>query len=252
MWKRPDLRWIQLLTVSASGEQVNCGLETGPLAVIDAKTGVTLSTVRNAKRVFSGRFGCDLVESRKKYQVVGKHKFEIPMLSFALHDAALSPDIVCLKEPKTGFRCIELASGQQLWHHPTLWGNYLVFCAADRNFYCVAMKDTPPHDCSLVRLAPSLMDCDQVVFIGPCWAAAFTQSGNVLVTQNGDVYETSTGRLLRELDFPQREYPDPKFRERIGCRSGREPSRFKKCCTAEGGCATRSSRFNPICIAATI
>lgn len=208
LWKRPDLRQIQLLTLSPSGEQVNCGFETGPLAVIDSKTGATLKTVRNAVRVFSGRFGCDLIENRKKYHVIGENAFEIPALSFGLLDAALSPESVCISEPKTGIHCVDLASAEQLWRHASLGSNHLAFCTADYNFYCVALKNSPPHDGSLVRLAPSLMDCDQVAFIGPCWEAAFSQSGTVLVTMRGDVYQTSTGHLLNQLDFPQRDYPD--------------------------------------------
>jgi hypothetical protein len=109
---------------------------------------------------------------------------------------------------KPGIRCIELESGKQVWHHPDLWTNHLAFATADFNFYCVAMMHDPPNNCSLVRLAPRLMDCDQVAFVGLCWEAAFSQSGNFLVTMRGHVYETSTGRLLRQLGFPQRDYPD--------------------------------------------
>jgi|SRR6266849_7172397 len=56
LWKRPELVHIQLLTRSASGREVNCGFEKHSLAVIDARTGNTLSTMKNALRVFSSRY----------------------------------------------------------------------------------------------------------------------------------------------------------------------------------------------------
>jgi len=183
------------------------GLKKGPLAVIDVTTGGVLKTVPHARSIFASRFGLyDFVQEQEKYRIAGEHTSEIPPMSLALHDAALSPEAVCFSE--AGIRCIELESGQQRWHHSRLAANRLAFCAADFNFYCLAMTNTPPQDCSLVRLAPNLIDCDQVAFIGPCWEAAFSQSGNILVTMRGDVYETSTGQLLRQLDFPQRDYPD--------------------------------------------
>lgn len=209
LWQRPELTEVQLLTISASGQEVNCGFERRPLAVLNVKTGNTIKTVKGASRIIPSRFGShEFIEERHKYRIVGEHRLEIPSLSFALHDASLSSDAVCLSEPNVGIRCVELESGRQVWHHPDLWTNHLGFATTDFNFYCVAMKHDSPNDCSLVRLAPNLMDCDQVAFIGPCWEASFSQSGNVLVTTRGDVYETSTGRLLRQLDFPQCDYPD--------------------------------------------
>lgn len=174
---------------------------------IDVRTGKVLKTVPNARRIFCSRFGpYEFVQERKRYRIVGKHTLEIPSMSFPLHDAAISPEAICFSE--AGIRCIELESGKQVWHHPDLWTNHLAFATADFNFYCVAMMHDPPNNCSLVRLAPRLMDCDQVAFVGLCWEAAFSQSGNFLVTMRGHVYETSTGRLLRQLGFPQRDYPD--------------------------------------------
>ena len=207
--KRPELVQIQLLTWSASGREVNCGFEKRSLAVIDARTGNTLSTMKNALRVFSSRYSSsELVQERERYRLVGEYTFEIPAMSFGILDAAFSSDAVCISEPKTGIRCIKLDSGEQLWHHSDLWSNHLAFCASDHNFYGAVMMNTPPHNCSLVRLAPKLVDCAPVAFVGLCWEAAFSDSGNFFVTRRGDVYATSNGRLLSELDFPQGDYPD--------------------------------------------
>ena len=97
LWQRPDLVQVQLLTLSASGQEVNCGFEKHQLAVIEVKTGTIVRTVKNASRMFCSRFGsCHLVQEGKRYRVVGEHAFEIPAMSFSLDDAALSPEAVCI------------------------------------------------------------------------------------------------------------------------------------------------------------
>jgi hypothetical protein len=209
LWHRADLSEIQTLTVDAAGQVVYCGLERGPLAVIDVNTGTTSGTMRGALRVVPSRFGPGtLIVRRERYRIEGTRSFEIPPMSFALVGAALSPDAVCISEPKAGVRCIDLASGDHLWHHPELHVGEVTFAASDHNFYCVSRVESAPLQCSLIRLAPGLLDCDKVAQIGVCWEETFAQAGESLVTMRGDVYETSTGRLLTRLEFPQRDYPD--------------------------------------------
>lgn len=209
IWRRPELLEVQLLTTTASGQEINCGLERRPLVVLDARTGNIIRTVKGASRIISSRFGTyEFIEERHNYRIAGKYTLEIPSMSFGLHDASFSPQSLCISEPNAGIRCVELESGRQVWHHPELSADHVAYALADFSFYCVARKRNPPNDCSLVRLAPKLMDCDQVAFIGPCWGESFSPSGDVLVTMRGGVYETSTGRFLRQLDFPQCDYPD--------------------------------------------
>jgi hypothetical protein len=209
LWHRPDFVEIQHLTIDASGRKLYCGFDSRPLAVVEVETGSVAGTIEGALSVVFSRTGSDrLVVERSRYRIEGDHDLDIRPLSFAVLDVALSPEAVCISEPKAGIRCVELRSGALLWHHPRLGSNHLTFAASDYEFYCVALTDAQPHEASLVRLAPSLLDCDLVAPIGPCWEAAFARSGNTLITTRGNVYETSTGRVLTELKFPQRDYPD--------------------------------------------
>jgi hypothetical protein len=148
--------------------------------------------------------------------VRGPSELQIPPLSFGLLDVAFSPDAVCLSEPKDAFhprenvggiRLIDIQSGNARWHLD-IGSNYVAFNSSDARFYCVAAPYANPQDSSLIRLAGTILDCDQVAMLGQCWAAAFSPSGTVLVTVQGDVYETSTGELLMHLEFPERDYPD--------------------------------------------
>ncbi len=197
------------MSASASSREIYCGFEKGPLLVIDAHGGTTLDKLRKVLRIFSSRWcDCELVQEKGKYRTTGRHVLDIPAASFAILDAALSPDAVCISESNYGIRCIELASGKQSWHHRSLGSNHVSYCSSDRNFYCVALVETPARSCSLIRLAPNLLDCDRIAVLGPYCEAVFFESGNALVTARGEIYETTTGRLLNRLSFPQCEYPD--------------------------------------------
>ena len=145
-----------------------------------------------------------------RYLIRGERELEIPAASFALHNAAFSPESVCLSEPRAGNRCIDLATGELLWHHKTVRFSHAAFNASNRRFYCVTGFDTDPYENFLVGLAANFEECNIVVELGRrSGTEAFTPSGELVVVAAGDVYETVSGALLGRLEFPQTEYPDP-------------------------------------------
>jgi len=222
LWNREDIHHIQYVTLSGSGREIYCGVEGSFAHIIDAATGEQLGRVRSAIKIVGSRYTSHKLNVKKGgYLVNGESEFEILPLSFALLDAVFSPEALCLSEPKNalhpreevgGIRLIDLATAEQLWYLD-LGSNHLAFNSSDRSFYCVDVARTAPHNRSLIRLASSLLECEQVVALGRCWQEAFSPSGSVLVTNQGDVYQTSTGALLSQLDFPKRDYPDASLRE---------------------------------------
>lgn len=217
LWNRTDIRHTQCVRVSGSGREIYCGVEGSSAHIIETATGATLGRVRSASEIIGSRYAShQLIVQKKRYSVRGGSEFEIQPASFALLDAAFSPEAVCLSEPKNamhpreeigGIRMIDLVTGETQWHLD-LGSNHLAFNSADQKFYCVAVARMAPHNRSLIRLAGSLLECDQILSLGRGWEEAFSPSGQVLVTAQGDVYESSTGTLLSHLDFPQRDYPD--------------------------------------------
>ena len=83
-----------------------------------------------------------------------------------------------------------------------------MFNSEDQRFYCVAYKQVEQKERSLIRMAGSALDCDQIIMLGQCWEESFSPSGKLLATVHGDVYKTSTGTQVAFLDYPQRDYPD--------------------------------------------
>jgi hypothetical protein len=205
---RTDFVEIQLLTVDQSGRNVYCGFENAPLAIVDAETGNVKRTINGALTViFSGGGSDRLVVERERCRIEVDHEFQIPRESSRLLAVAFSPETVCISG--TAVTCIDLRSRDTRWCHAGLrFGSGSLAFASDYEFYGVAWSAVPPHDGSLLRLAPNLLDCDLMARIGRCSETTFAQSGDALVTARGAVYETRTGRLLSELKFPQRDYPD--------------------------------------------
>jgi hypothetical protein len=235
LWNRAEIRHIQNVRVSGSGQEIYCGVEGSSAYIIHAATGDSVGRVRGARKIVGSRYTQHslIVQKRPKavkdcqysnskvgsnypnYLMRGPSEFQIFPLSFGLLDAAFSPDAVCLSEPKDylhprenigGIRLIDLEKGDSRWHLD-IGSNHLAFNLSDTRFYCIAAPSADPHNSSLIRLASTILDCDQVALLGQCWEAAFSPSGTTLVTSQGDVHETSTGDLVMHLEFPQRDYP---------------------------------------------
>jgi hypothetical protein len=101
-----------------------------------------------------------------------------------------------------------LASGELLWSHWNKAFGRAAFNIEDGHFYCMDCNGNTPPDWFLTRLSPECEGCEPVALLAGGWEAEFTKSGTTLITANGDVFETASGKLLRHLDFPQMDYPD--------------------------------------------
>ena len=205
LWHRPDFSDIQHLTVDSSGRRVYCGFENKPLAVVDAATGDVQDTIPDALTILFSPTGRDrLIVERNWHRIEGDHDFRVPPESFRVPNAAFSPESVCIRG--TVLTCYDLSSGNARWRHEQFGSGSITF-ASDYEFYCAVSSGNPPRT-SLIRLAPNLLDCDLVARLGRGCQTAFAQFGEVLITSRGDVHETRTGRLLTQLKFLQRDYPD--------------------------------------------
>ena len=210
LWHRRDLRKVQYVNVCASGSEIFCGVERPAVQIIGAESGESLGEITRADRVTPSYVGPHrlVIRREKSYTVLWAGKsLEIPAISFSLLSAAFSAEAVCLSEPRTGIRCIDLASGSVLWHLPNLGANEVAFNKSDQRFYCYGGLDAEPFKTDLIRLANGLIDCDTIDIISRSHLGVFTSSGSVLANADGEIYETSSGNLLSLLEFPQLDTP---------------------------------------------
>jgi hypothetical protein len=217
LWHRRDIHRVQTVRLSGSGREIYCGVEASPAHILVAATGEHIGRVRAAIGLYGSRYTSHrMIVKKGRYEVHGETEFKVPAWSFGLLDATFSPEALCLSEPgnflhpseaTAGIRSIDLTTGNLLWHL-SIGSNHLAFNSMDQKFYCAGSELNAPRKTFLIRLASRLQDCDHLAALDKCWNGAFTPSGKVFVTAQGDVYETSSGTLLAHLAFPQRDYPD--------------------------------------------
>jgi hypothetical protein len=146
MWHRPDIRHTQELYFSAATGGVWCYIEDGPALHLDPDTGAATEALRGVKKVRDGSNGVQqLLQHRNPMVcvlVTSQGRFRIPMIGFAVLDAAFSPETMCLSEAGGPARCFDCASGCELWrygreawHVTSVW-----YQPVDRLFYAVDFK----------------------------------------------------------------------------------------------------------------
>jgi len=219
LWNREEIRHIQYVGLSGSGQEIYCGVEGSSARIIDVGTGQTLKSVKRARRIWGSQYTVHqlIMQGGPRYLVCGPSEFKIHPFSFSLLDAAFSPEALCIAEPKNplhpneqmgGIRLIDLNSGEVQWCIDQ-GANKLAYNACDSCFYCVAALDADTGLChQLMRLGVTGRLCEGIALLDQGWESAFSPSGKVLATAKGDVLETSTGALLMHLNFPQKVYPD--------------------------------------------
>jgi hypothetical protein len=118
-WHREEIKQSQFARFSFDGRTLWVGVEAGPLQVLETATGMTIDKFVGIKAVFDSPYSSLLLlETRKRgYFLQGTNKVRIPNLSFALLDAAFSPNRVCLSESGGPVRCLDCDSGLELWRY---------------------------------------------------------------------------------------------------------------------------------------
>jgi hypothetical protein len=109
---------------------------------LDSVDGKTLDAIRDLADVFDSEYsGNLLLERRKRDYVLRKEKdFQVPRLTFAILDAAFGPQSVAISESGGPVRCIDAATGKEMWRHtPARHVHFLSlwYREIDRDFYGV-------------------------------------------------------------------------------------------------------------------
>lgn len=199
---------IQRLALDPSGQILYCGVEASTVLVIDVTTGKATGRINRTKAVYPSQFGHrDLMVKKDSYVIRGKPEVQLPNYSLGLYAVAFSADSLCLSDG-SGTHCIDLASSKTNWHRPDLILSACAFNLSDGSFHGVSLASTASSQRVLTKL-PGTLEKQKPVLLTHTWDSSFTASGEHLVTSDGDVFETQTGALIRHLEFPLRDYPDP-------------------------------------------
>jgi len=169
LWHRKDVHKVQAVRLGGSSREIYCGVESSSAHILMAATGESIGRVRGAINIYGSQYSSHrLIQRKGRYEVYGDTEFGVPAMSFALLDAVFSPTALCLSDP--GIRLIDLNTGLGLWHLD-IGSNHLAFNSSDQRFYCVGSTfpgriPNAPDRNSLLRLASSIQECDEVVTLG--------------------------------------------------------------------------------------
>jgi len=149
--------------------------------------------------------------SRGDYVIVQRdHKVWIPKLTFAILSVAFTPGTACITESGGPVRCVDCASGKELWRHTPPTDSHILdlhYNALDGFVYGVAWHYQRGEFRYLVRLDSETGKATRVRDL-KSWVEVFSDATEQLVTSSGEIIDLSSGEAVGQLCFPQREYPD--------------------------------------------
>jgi hypothetical protein len=206
LWKRKDLKKVQTVSMSTSGQVVYIGFDLRPCKVLQTDSGYTVSNMRAVRRVFPSHYGPFALLDKTKPEVAllpdGKRSFAIQRCSFAILDACFSPLALAISESGGPVRCFEVGSGRELWRYQQLRCHIIDLCYSGRqNAFFGVERNLRGGDTALVRLEAASGQATPVCQVRWAAAAAFCLGGEALLKSDGDIIDVASGASIGTIPF---------------------------------------------------
>jgi hypothetical protein len=221
LWQRRDIKASQVLSLSPDGSVAYCGLECGPCAVLDVKTGETRQRLRGVKAVADSPFEpvslhetTDLPElvggSEPLYVKLAREQPGDKLHPTLILDTAFAPGKVFTTQMGGSLRCFTtldlpyLRAGE-LWRYDRFkhgWGVCgVAYRPADDCLVGVAyaVADTTAQH-KLLTLDVHSGKVLRSLFVSATWRFDFCLAGRVLVGSDRSVISTLDGSLVAKLE----------------------------------------------------
>ena len=206
-WSRRDVRRVQYISTSHDDRRVYVGLASGPLVVLDTANGSTIEKISGVRRVFEGGSKQARLLDRPTpvVEVEARAPFSVPRTTFGILDVAFGPDSLCISESTGPTRCLDLTSGAEIWRYVPPRGQHLLSLA-----YCESAKSFVGVSCEYVETAAKFLlqfgpkgEAVPLAQLGQPVEATFCLSGEAVISSDGQLFESSTGKLLRGIPFEE-------------------------------------------------
>jgi outer membrane protein assembly factor BamB len=217
LWHRKLLNTPSKLRYSDIGETLFCSMRRRTdVERIDPSTGETIEVIRGVEQYWEDRYGRVffvphrgslylLRDSRRELKV------EVDRLTFALLDRAFAPDCFCLSESGGPVRCIDALTGGLRWRFDPDKGSHvlsLYYSERAGFYYGVLRQYEDGLYRRLLRFSKETGEWEVICELDS-WEDAFIPGHDQLVTSAGLLIDLTTGKTVAQLEFPQKEYPDP-------------------------------------------
>lgn len=211
IWRRKDLKAIQVVTAFPNEDSVFCGREAKAAHLLDCHTGESLRVFRGVTDIWASPYDATrLVQTDAKgmdlQRPLGSRGRLVPRLSGDTIAAAFSPNAVAVAERRGTLRCIETESAVCRWtyvpekdrhvEHAAFLEGQDVFLVFDCRHY-----DKKPPARLLHIDAQSGIVAKEIV-LGDWSGAEFCLNATALFDWTGMLVSTTNGQLVRTLAFP--------------------------------------------------
>ncbi len=196
-WRRKDLKKVQRIALSADGLIAYCGREGAPLSAVDLRSGETVQTVRGARGLYESRFeSLRFVDATKPYlsRLHGSQKALIDRMTFAFLDVCFGPGLVVLSESGGPVRCVDTASGKELWRYRPMAGRHVLhlgYQVSGPYFLGVEWSYVAGGSKCLIRWSPTDGTVVDTMILGQPADCCFGLDGEVVVLSDGRIIFTA-------------------------------------------------------------
>lgn len=210
IWRRKDLKKIQTLRVSLDGRRVYACFDNRSCQVLNRETGKTIKTWAGVRDVWESPYQpLMLLEKRALVlQSPDERKIaNIPAETFAVLSVAFAPGLVCVAESGGPLRCLDVRTGEERWRFHEKGQHFLELAFAEQAqaFVGICWPYERGGSFRLLRFEPQSGEVSVVADLGQAGEFEFCLHGTRLVTSDGSVMDSATGRRVGRLAFPAKE-----------------------------------------------
>jgi hypothetical protein len=206
-WRRKDLKKVQTLRVSLDGCRVYACFDNRSCQVLNRESGKTNKTWSGVRDVWESPFEpVVLLEKRtlvlqtaeeEKLSSFTRESFAVPCVAFGL-------DCVCVSESTGALRCLDTQTGKERWRFWESGRHFLNLAFAEQTdaFFGVDWPYERGGLFRLLRFHPQSGESIVVTELGKTGEFEFCHRGTHLLSSDGSIIESATGRKVGILALP--------------------------------------------------
>ena len=213
LWQRKDLKKIQTMRCSISGNGVYCFFDTGAAQLLSDLNGETLSKHPGVRDIIQSPFASiDLVVKKdielrsRDSQLIRK----IQRSTFALLSASFSPQLLLTSESGGSLRCFDASTGMEMWGFSPAKGEHFLnigYSELSQCFYGVSWPYEKGGQMQLFRIETD-GKISPLLILGEPSETAFCNGE--LITSEGDVIDLESLQVTRLWPPPNNSFkPTP-------------------------------------------
>lgn len=206
-WRRKDLKKAQSLRVSLDGHRVYACFDNRSCQVLNRETGKTIKTWAGVRHVWESPYQpVMLLEKRALIlQSPDERKVaSIPAETFGVLCVAFGPGLVCVSESTGPLRCLDALTGEERWRFQEKGQHFLELAYAEQAqaFVGICWPYERGGSFRLLSFEPQAGAASVVTELGKAGEFEFCLRGTRLLSSDGSVMDSATGKCVGKLAFP--------------------------------------------------